>query len=108
MKTSKIGIADYDQMKARTMAIAGGEHAPPAGWAGATKMDATPLRMSPPGGGGGRLVDDTPSLWTIPQLPPVLRPPGTRGHAACGVDGIRVDGDGLFFGCSLPPKGTHR
>ena len=28
MKTLKIGIADYDRMKARTMAIARGEHKP--------------------------------------------------------------------------------
>ena len=36
MKTLKIGIADYDRMKARTMAIARGEHKPgrgePAVW----------------------------------------------------------------------------
>ena len=31
MKTLKIGIAGYDQMKARTMAIARGEHKPPQG-----------------------------------------------------------------------------
>ena len=31
MKTLKIGIAGYDQMKARTMAIARGEHKPPKG-----------------------------------------------------------------------------
>ena len=31
MKTLKIGIADYDQMKARTMAIARGEHKPARG-----------------------------------------------------------------------------
>ena len=28
MKTLKIGIAGYDQMKARTLAIASGEHRP--------------------------------------------------------------------------------
>ena len=28
MRTLKIGIADYDRMKARTLAIAGGEHTP--------------------------------------------------------------------------------
>ena len=31
MKTLKIGIADYDQMKARTMAVARGEHTPAKG-----------------------------------------------------------------------------
>ncbi len=31
MKTLKIGIADYDRMKARTMAIARGEHKPGGG-----------------------------------------------------------------------------
>ena len=31
MKTLKIGIADYDRMKARTMAIARGEHKPARG-----------------------------------------------------------------------------
>ena len=31
MKTLKIGIAGYDQMKARTMAIARGEHNPASG-----------------------------------------------------------------------------
>ena len=31
MRTLKIGIAGYDQMKARTMAIARGEHAPAKG-----------------------------------------------------------------------------
>ena len=31
MKTLKIGIADYDRMKARTMAIARGEHKPDGG-----------------------------------------------------------------------------
>ena len=31
MKTLKIGIADYDQMKARTIAIARGEHKPSKG-----------------------------------------------------------------------------
>ena len=31
MKTLKIGIADYDQMKARTLAIARGEHTPASG-----------------------------------------------------------------------------
>ena len=31
MKTLKIGIADYDRMKARTMAIARGEHRPARG-----------------------------------------------------------------------------
>ena len=31
MKTLKIGIADYDRMKARTMAIARGEHKPDRG-----------------------------------------------------------------------------
>ena len=31
MKTLKIGIADYDRMKARTMAIARGEHKPAPG-----------------------------------------------------------------------------
>ena len=31
MKTLKIGIADYDRMKARTMAIARGEHKPSRG-----------------------------------------------------------------------------
>ena len=31
MKTLKIGIADYDRMKARTMAIARGEHKPAKG-----------------------------------------------------------------------------
>ena len=31
MKTLKIGIAGYDQMKARTMAIARGEHTPAKG-----------------------------------------------------------------------------
>ena len=31
MKTLKIGIADYDRMKARTMAIARGEHKPAGG-----------------------------------------------------------------------------
>ena len=29
MKTLKVGIAGYDQMKARTMAVARGEHKPP-------------------------------------------------------------------------------
>lgn len=31
MKTLKIGIADYDEMKARTLAIARGEHKPAEG-----------------------------------------------------------------------------
>ena len=31
MRTLKIGIAGYDQMKARTMAIASGEHKPARG-----------------------------------------------------------------------------
>ena len=31
MKTLKIGIADYDRMKARTIAIAHGEHKPARG-----------------------------------------------------------------------------
>lgn len=31
MKTLKIGIADYDQMKARTLAIARGEYGPTKG-----------------------------------------------------------------------------
>ena len=31
MKTLKIGIADYNQMKARSMAIARGEHTPASG-----------------------------------------------------------------------------